>query len=242
MKDNTFLAGTIIVAALIIAGALVYVFDPARTVGAPSGDKPAVTLPPFETSLPYSQTAAPGEEVLLGNPAAPVEIVEYGDYQCPFCGRFASQTESRIRDNYVASGKVKMIYKDLIVVDGFVSDGHESTDAALAANCAAPQGKFWEYHDALFAVEAAEGNKENNGNLNRGLFMAIAKRLKIDEESFANCYDLRKYIPEIESDTGEAKKELSQLSTPSVFVNGELVPGGARPYEDFASVIDKFLK
>jgi len=236
MKDNNFLAGTILAAALIVAGSLIYVFGPARTTS-PSPDEPAaITLPPFEISLPYSQTPTPGGDILLGDPNAPVEIVVYSDYQCPYCARFALQTESQIRENYVASGKAKMIYKDLAFL------GQESVDAALASNCAADQGKFWEYHDALFTIELIDG-KENNGNLTKELFMAITNKLELDKSAFQDCYDSKKYAGEVETDTAEAQTELppERVSTPSFLINGELV-SGAQPYANFAAVIDKFLK
>jgi len=193
-------------------------------------------LPPFEISLPYSQTPTPGGDILLGDPNAPVEIVVYSDYQCPYCARFALQTESQIRENYVASGKAKMIYKDLAFL------GQESVDAALASNCAADQGKFWEYHDALFTIELIDG-KENNGNLTKELFMAITNKLELDKSAFQDCYDSKKYAGEVETDTAEAQTDLppERVSTPSFLINGELV-SGAQPYANFAAVIDKFLK
>lgn len=247
MKDNTFLAGTILAAALIIGGAIVYVFGPAGSDAQPAQITQSaadvseeINLPPFETSLPYNQTPTPGGDVLLGDPNAPVEIVEYSDYQCPFCGKFALETGSKINENYVASGKVKVIYKDLIVADSFVAGGHESTDAALAANCAADQGKFWEYHDALFVIEIVD-QKENNGNLTKELFLAIANKLGMDKSAFESCYDSKKYAGEIEADMAEAQNDLQRLSTPSILINGELIQG-AQPYENFAAVIDKYLK
>ncbi len=240
MKDNTFLVGAILASSLIVAGSLIYVFGPERAVGPSDGGGLAITLPPFETRLPYNQTPTPGGDILLGDPNAPVEIVGYSDYQCSFCVKFALETGPQIRENYIATGKAKMIYKDLIVVDGFVDGGHESTDAALAANCAADQGKFWEYHDALFIIESID-QKTNNGNLTKDLFMAIADKLELDEAAFEDCYDSKKYAGEVESDTAEAENDLPQLSTPSTLVNGELI-SGAQPYAIFAAVIDKFLK
>ncbi len=243
MKDNTFLSGTILVAALIVAGALIYSFGPVRPASLPASlpapNLAAINLPPFETSLPYSQTLTSGGEVLLGDPNAPAEIVEYGDYQCPFCAKFALETEPRIRENYIASGKAKMVYKDLIVVENFIAGGRESSDAALAANCAADQNKFWEYHDALFIIESADG-KENSGNLTKDLFLTIADKFGMDKAVFESCYDSKKYAGEVRADTEEAGKDLSRLATPSSLVNGEVV-AGAVPYNDFAKVIDKHL-
>lgn len=233
-KDNSFLAGTILAGALIIAGSLIYVFGPEKSAGPPEADTSTITLPSFETSLPYSQTPTPGGDILLGDPNAPVEIVIYSDYQCPFCARFFLNDESKVREDYVASGKANLIYKDLAFL------GEESTNAALAANCAADQGKFWEYHDALFTVETLD-NKENSGNLNKDLFLAIADKLGMDKSAFESCFDSKKYAGEVDSDMAEAQNDLSKLSTPSTLVNGELVQG-AVPYEALAGVIDKYLK
>lgn len=241
MKNNNFLAISILVSAVILAGALVYAFGPERSIGTPNteiGGK--ISLPSLEITLAFDQTLDGKGDVILGDPNAPVEIIEYGDYQCPFCARFFLQTEDKIRENYIATGKVKFIYKDLIVVDGFIPTGHESKDAALAANCAIDQGKFWEYHDALFIVESADG-KENNGNLNKELFLSIAEALELDKVEFEACYDSGKYLSEVESDTEEAANDLPRLSTPSSLVNGQLV-SGALPYEQFSIVIEGFLE
>jgi protein-disulfide isomerase len=234
MKDNTYLAGTILVAALIIAVAIIYSFGPSRPPTTLNGNDSNVSLPSFETRLPFKQTPSPEGEIILGDLNAPVEIVEYGDYQCPFCARFFLESEEKIRANYIGPGKAKMIYKDLAFL------GPESLDAALAANCAADEGKFWEYHDALFTVESKD-NKEHNGNLNKELFMAIADKLELDKGTFESCYDSRKYDGEVQTDIAEAQQDLARVSTPSILINGELVQG-AQPYDTFAAVIDKYIK
>src|SRR3989344_9431321 len=239
-KDNlTVISGSILAGALIVAGSIIYAFGP-------DGATPNVvttttnTLPAFETKVPYQQTLGEGGDIILGNPGAKVKIVEYGDYQCPYCEKFFKESEGEIRRQYVANGKANMIYKDLIVIDNFIPNGQESHNAALAANCAADQGKFWEYHDALFTVEGLDG-KENNGNLIKSLFMTIAEKLKLDKKQFENCYDTGKYSSEVISDTAEASKDLARLSTPSTLINGEVI-SGAVPFSDFAAVIDKYLK
>ncbi len=236
-KDNlTVISGSILAGALIISVAIIYAFGSERTTQKVAT---TTTLPAFETKVPYQQTLVDGE-VVLGDTNAKVKIVEYGDYQCPFCEMFFANTESKIKEQYIASGQANMIYKDLIIIDNFISNGQESHNSALAANCAADQGKFWEYHDALFTVEGLDG-KENNGNLTKSLFMSIAEKLKLDKKQFENCYDTGKYSSEVASDTEEASKDLEKLSTPSTFVNGELVQG-AVSFAEFAKVVDKYLK
>src|SRR3989344_3999170 len=125
MNDTTktggnFLAISILVAALIIAGTLIYVFGPGKGPGGQlnnTGDEEIATA---------GQPPAIGDDYVLGDANAPVTIIEFGDYQCPFCGRFFNQTEPQIRENYVKTGKVKFVYKDLIIIDGFVAGGHDS--------------------------------------------------------------------------------------------------------------------
>ncbi|HEY4498347.1 MAG TPA: DsbA family protein [Candidatus Paceibacterota bacterium] len=230
--QKNFLALSILVGVLILSGTLVYVFGPGggTTPTAPAGNEefPTATPPPI------------GDDPVLGDENAPVTMIEYGDYQCPFCGRFFSQTETKLRENYISSGKVKLIYKDLIIIDNFVSGGHESKDAASAANCAGDEGRYWEYHDLLFKTEIADG-AENNGNLTRSLLLNLAGELGLNQTDFTACYDSRKYDAEIEADTTEAQSFLPSASTPSIFVGNRLIQG-ALPYETFAGIIEEELK
>lgn len=232
--EGNFLAISILVAALILAGTLIYLFGPGRGQGGQAGNAGN------EEVATTGQPPAIGDDYVLGDPKAPVTIIEFGDYQCPFCGRFFSETEPKVIENYVRTGKAKFVYKDLIVIDGFITGGQESRNAALAADCAGEQGKFWEYHDLLFETEIKDG-KENNGNLSKGLFVSLARNLGLNESGFTGCFDSKKYLAEVEGDTAEAQGSLSQLSTPSTFVNNKLV-SGAVPYEQFASVVEGELK
>lgn len=183
-------------------------------------------------------------DVVLGNPDAKVTIIEFGDFQCPFCAKFYKETESLIRKNYVDTGKAKLVFKPVAIL------GQESIDAASAALCAKDQNKFWEFHGALFDVEYDELEKylndkietsENNGNLNKALFKKIAGDLKMNVSNFTSCFDSKKYQKELAGNLQQAKESMEELSTPSIFVNGELVKG-AQPYSVFSGLIDGFLK
>lgn len=114
-------------------------------------------------------------DVILGDPNAPVTVIEYGDYQCPFCARFFTDVEPFIRDEYIKTGKVKMVFRNYAFL------GPESVDAAEAAECAKDQGKFWEFHDALYEAEAEDG-REHNGNLNKDLFVEISEKLGLTKK------------------------------------------------------------
>src|SRR3989344_5264173 len=219
--STSFLATSILIAALIISGALIYSFGPR-----PGGD----LLPEEE----ITQTAPPIEgEPLLGDLEAPLTLIEYSDYQCPFCGKFFSETEQLIRENYIQTGKVNFVYKDLAFL------GPESVAAAEAAQCAFEQGKFWEYHDALFREEIADG-VEHNGNLNEKLFTQLAQEVGLDETVFVECLSSHRQLSEVQNDVEEAQTYLSRVSTPSIFVGTELLQG-ALPYANFSALIDQQL-
>jgi protein-disulfide isomerase len=162
-----------------------------------------------------------------------VTITIFSDYQCPFCARFFNETESLLRQNYVNTDKAKMIYKNLAFL------GQESIAAAQAAECAKDQGKFWQYHDALFQAETKDG-KENNGNLNRNLFKTIASDLKMNTDEFLSCFDSQKYAAKIDNDTKTAESLMTNISTPTIFINDQMIQG-AYPYDTFSQVIDGIL-
>src|SRR3989344_4780744 len=116
-KKDWLLPGSIIVAALLISGALVYNIG-SRGLPVDQQANLAATVSPADLS---------DDDVVLGNPDAPVTVVEFGDYQCPFCARFFKEVEPKIREEYIKTGKVKMIYRD------FAFLGPESIDAAMAS-------------------------------------------------------------------------------------------------------------
>jgi protein-disulfide isomerase len=196
-------------------------------------------MPNFQTSLPYPETTQ-GNDVILGNPKAPVQLIEYGDYQCTFCNAYFNQTEPLIRQNYVATGKVSEVFKNLVVIDNFVQGGHESADSAEAASCAIDQNKFWEYHDAIYTFKTVNPG-ENAGNLTRDVFIQIATKLGMNISQFTTCYDSKKYSSLIASDIKEASSKFSQAATPSFLLNGTVVQG-AEPFSAFQTLINAALK
>lgn len=113
-----------------------------------------------------------GRDVVLGEQNAPVTLIEYGDYQCPFCARYFMEVEPLLREEYIKTGKVKMVFRNYPFL------GPESVSAAEAAECAKDQGQFWAFHDALYNAEHQDG-REHNGNLNNDLFFKLAKDLKL---------------------------------------------------------------
>lgn len=161
---------------------------------------------------------------------APVVIVEYSDFQCPYCGRHFREVENRLKEAYVKSGQVRLIYKHLTIL------GDESVWAALAAECAADQNKFWEYHDLVFSRQSGE----NQGAFNLENLKSWAAELSLDTTAFNECLDTKKHLDVVQANTLEAK-QLGIRGTPGFFVN-DLPIAGAESFEVFQQVIDEKLK
>jgi protein-disulfide isomerase len=243
-KPDRFLAISILIAAVLIGGAIVFstlykgggAAQPAGA-GAVAGGNGAGTVGAATTTVNSNAMVLGPRDAILGQTNAPVTIVEYGDYQCPFCTQFFSQTEPQIVSNYINAGSVRMIFRN------FAFLGAESIAAAQAAECAFDQNKLWPYHDALYSAKIKDeqsGGSENDGYYKRSLFIQLAQQLGMDTTAFATCIDSGKYsalITKEKTDAGAVGVD----STPSFFVNGVPVVG-AQPYSDFSATIDGFLK
>jgi len=167
----------------------------------------------------------------MGDPNAPVKIIEYSDFQCPYCGLFVKETEQRLIDSYIATGKVYFEYHSLGV---FI--GPESGRAAEAAYCAGDQEKFWEMHDIIYANQTGE----NVGDFLDPHLTAFAKKLGLDMTAFNDCFTSNKYAERVKQD-GEAGQQAGVRATPSFVVNGKVIEG-AQPFEAFQAEIEAQLK
>ncbi len=149
-----------------------------------------------------------------GNPDAPVKIIEYSDFQCPYCRNFWRDTEEQLIDQYVKTGKVYFEYRS---VGLFI--GPDSARAAEAAYCAGDQEKFWEMHDTIFANQGAE----NAGVLDDAHLNAFARLIGLDMTQFSGCFE-GKYSSRVAQDKVDAAAA-GINSTPSFLINGKLVAG-----------------
>ncbi len=166
----------------------------------------------------------------LGDPSAPVELVMWGDFQCPFCRRFEQQTLPELRRRYVETGKVRFVWRN------FEHNGEESHSAAVAAHCAGEQGKFWEYHDILYQ----EQRGISQGTFVRANLQRYAAQLQLGAAAFSACLDSGRYDSVTAADF-QAGRSQDVNGTPAFFINGDLVVG-AQPTETFASLIDSKLR
>jgi protein-disulfide isomerase len=148
----------------------------------------------------------------LGDPNAPVKVIEFADFQCTVCHQYWLQMESSILDTYVATGKVYYTFAN------FAFFGKESSDAAAAAYCANDQGKFWEYHDVIFANYKGE----NVGGFVPANLKAFAEKLGLDMTKFNACFDSGQYAQKVIDDATYARSN-NVTGTPSFLVNGKLV-------------------
>ena len=217
--NKYLIPGAVVLAGVIIAVAVIY------SVNGPSPKNTGKS----ETAAIGSMPAITSGDFMLGEQNAPVTIVEYGDFQCPFCGKFFKETEPVLRENYIKTGKVKFIYRD------FAFLGQESFWAANAARCAGEQGKFWEYHDYLYNNQRGE----NQGTFSKSNLKGFAAALSLDREKFNTCLDSDKYLDEIKKET-KSGGEAGVTGTPANFVNGVLYVG-ALPTNSFTQIIDAEL-
>lgn len=225
--DNKLMVpASIIVAGLMIAGAVIYVSGPRSAPNPPGGN--------IGDAGPKANVAEvlkiKGNDRVLGNPGAKVVIIEYADFQCPFCGKFYKEVEKKIVESYIKTGNVAFVYRD------FAFLGEESMRSAEASKCANEQGKFWEYHDYLFMNQ----NGENQGAFSDINLKSFAKILKLDSVAFDKCFDSGKYKQEIEASAAEGRA-IGVTGTPATFVNGILI-SGAQPFSVFQGKIEAELK
>ncbi len=239
-KNQAQIAGAIVIAGLIIAGAILI-----------KGNQAPVSS---SNGVPITSLAPVGkDDRTLGNKNAKVTLILYEDFQCPFCGAVSglvSNTDAikylkqQVPDwapfmpainDYVKSGDVQFVYRDYPFL------GPESTRAAEAARCAGDQGKFWEYHDYLYGHQ----NGENKGGFSDVNLKSFAKGLGLDTTTFNTCLDTGKYAQAV-ADSKTEGTAAGVTGTPKGFIlrNGKLVAtiDGAEPLSMVKPKIDNALK
>ena len=151
----------------------------------------------------------------LGSDSAPVHITEYSDFECPYCAKFATVQMPEVRAQLIATGKVQWRFRDFpLPIHAY------SGTAALAAQCAGEQGKFWEMHDQLFFNHQWAQTGKNPS----GLFREFAKTIGLDADHYDACMDSRRYAGRIEESRQEGEA-LGVVHTPSFYVNGRTFTG-----------------
>jgi protein-disulfide isomerase len=183
-------------------------------------------------SLAASQSKSTGEVSvgsgpILGSASAPVTIIEFSDFQCSFCKRFWAETLPKLKEAYINTGKARFVFRHFAIL------GKHSEQAALASECAAEQGKFWEYHDQLF---------KNQGGLafTEAKLKQYARDIGLNVGAFGTCLGNGKYKEKVERET-RAAANLGGPGTPFFVVNQRPLVG-AQPYSVFQQMIDEELE
>jgi protein-disulfide isomerase len=171
---------------------------------------------------------------ILGNPDAPITIVEFGDYQCHQCYNWFHNTKPAIEQQYIESGKVNLVFVDLAFL------GKDSPIAAQASYCAEDQKMYWEYHDLLYTLQES---KIDSGWANSERLKAFAFSLGLDVELFESCLDSGKYSKRVSFNTQQAKDH-GVRGTPGFFIvnsDGQQQISGAQPFSVFKQILDPLI-
>lgn len=187
-----------------------------------AGDSPAGLPQPTQQVVRYNVPI--DDDPIIGAENAPITIIEFSDYECPYCKRWHDEVFVRLLQDY--PDEIRIVYRDFPLE----SIHPNATPAAEAANCANEQGLYWEFHSALFGGEYG---------LSREAYIAYATNLGMDVDSFTTCIDERRYAAEVQADF-EYAAGFGIRSTPTFFING-LAIIGAQPYEVFQQVIEQEL-
>jgi protein-disulfide isomerase len=216
-----------VVALALGAVALVLQFTEENGGGSTTaGANPTATARPTATPPTVVQVSVPDDAPRWGPEDAPVTIVEFSDFQCPYCARFVSQTYPQIKQNY--EGKIRFVFLNFPLPATMHPNAQK---AAEASECADDQGKFWEYHDLLFANQSA---------LDAASLKSYAAQLGLDTATFNQCLDGGEKTAEVQKDSQDARS-YGVGGTPAFFINGRLV-SGAQPFSVFQQAIDAALK
>ena len=197
----------------------------------------------LEKQLPTNQPTLPlkissGNNPVIGNPDAPITIIEFSDFQCPFCAKFHIQTLPTIMDEYINKGTVKLVFRDFPIQNIHPN----AVPASIAAECANEQGKFKEMYHMLFKKQKEWSNLETSYAIVS--FNQYASEMQLDEEKFNLCLKNGKYIEEIQKDLNEGRT-YGVTGTPGFFIGNEKIGfvelKGAQPFESFKKIINSQL-
>ena len=171
---------------------------------------------------------------ILGDPSAPITIVEFGDYQCHQCYNWFHNTKPAITRDYIETGKANLVFVDLAFL------GNDSPKAAQASYCAEDQGMYWDYHDILYNSQEP---KIDGGWANSERLKAFAFSLGLDMELFESCLDSGKYSKRVQYNIQQARDH-GVRGTPGFFIvgpDGQQQISGAQPFSVFKQIMDPMI-
>jgi protein-disulfide isomerase len=208
-------------------------FYPTTTTIAPSLGTLGQQQPPSQPQITKVASVNTDGAPIIGKTNAPITMVEFADFQCPFCGRFASDTFQQIVKNYVDTGKVKFVYKQ------YPLPFHPNAQpAAMASECATEQGKFWPMHDKLYATQTIWASQD--ATTVKKTFKEYAVSLGLNAASFNSCLDSNKYSDKIQKESSEGS-QYGISGTPTFYIGNQKAGYtqilGAQPLPSFEQMI-----
>ena len=225
----------------VVAGLLLLATFVAPAIGGGGGDEPAAETESGSTATSPERKAPdetwqrlvrrePGDPMALGEVDAPVVMLAYAEFQCPFCGKFARDTEPTLVEKYVADGTLRIEWRD------FPYLGPESQTAAEAGRAAAAQGRFWEFHDAMYADQPPP----NSGRIDEDYLVGIAEQVGLDVDRFRADLGSESDQQAIATDFAEGQA-IGVTGTPAFVINGVPVIG-AQPTAVFETAIEQAVQ
>lgn len=240
MNTPLKMVGTKLVYVLLLVAFLVIGYLLGKVEALQKEPAPIAAAPVAPAGQAPQQPAAPDPEQVKkdlkmghlpvdGNNNAKVTIVEFSDFECPFCGKFYTDTLPQLKKDYIDTGKVKLYYRH------YPLPFHpKAVPLALAAECANDQDAFWKMHDKIFENNATVATMTDDQ------IKAWAGDLGLDTASFNNCYDAKTHQKEIDEDN-TAGAAVGVTGTPTFYINGKQLVG-AQPFAAFKAIIDEELK
>lgn len=220
--NTMMIAGAIVIAGLLVGLAIIY--SNGGFNGLAGGSDQAGELPSSVTLI--------DDDTILGDKKAKLTIVEFSDFQCPYCRKFWQDTFPEIKKEYIDTGKVNFVYRDYPL-----SIHPMANPSAEATECADEQGKYWQMHDKIFAEQAKKGQGTVQYTLNE--IKKWASEIGLDTKVFNSCLDTGKFKNEVAKDLNDGTIQGVQ-GTPAFFI-GSQVMSGAYPFAQFKIIIEEEL-
>ncbi len=226
MKNSYKIFFTIIASVLIIAGFVLVVFNSGSEV-----DNTATT-----SSEPTTTSEQTKDLLVIGDKNAPITIVEYSDYKCPECGKYHNDAGKKIREEYINTGKVKLVFRPYPV---YAADGGK---ALAGSYCANNQGKFTEYYDAVFKYmwvnhyEKGDYQKAIDPSLNPEVMSGILSQIDVNVDEYNQCLESQETKDAFDADVLKAADDGIQ-GTPSIVIRGQKIVG-PQPFEIYKTLLN----
>lgn len=241
-KAKLLLPISILLAAVLISGTIIYTKSPSKSLAGQNNGQLAAAGQQAGNPPSGSGKVSVDDDPVLGNKNAPLTLVEFSDYECPFCKRSFDQLLPDLKKNYIDTGKLKLVYRDFPL--SFHANAHKEAEAA---DCARDQGDdttYFKFHDQIFIQTTSNGT-----GIALTQLPIIAKNIGLDVAKFQQCLDSGKFKNEVDKDIADGTAA-GVSGTPSWFVgksnssgtiDGTLIVG-AQPFSAFKVVIDQLLK